>query len=127
MNKLTLACGLLAATCAIPALAQSMNAEAFHQRATALQRKGAMAIFSRGEINTLMKEVQQSGERARQQRLAAVRAGGKPRYCPPEGKTNLGSSEFMQRLSTIPAAERSRIDMNEAVIRVLAGKFPCRP
>ena len=36
------------------ASAQSMNAQVFHNRATALQKKGALAIFSRGEIKALM-------------------------------------------------------------------------
>jgi len=126
MKHQALLAALAVVTLASSAAAQSMNAEDFHRRATTLQRKGAMAIFSRGEISALMKEVQASGEQARQQRLATVRAGGKPRYCPPEGKMTLGSSEFMQRLSTIPASERTGMNMGEATVRVLAGKFPCR-
>lgn len=108
------------------ASAQSMNAEEFHRRATALQKKGPMALFSRGEIKVLMNEGTGAAKRAREQRLATVRAGGKPRYCPPDGPQSLGSSEFMQRLSAIPQAQRARIDMTEATTRVLAGKFPCR-
>lgn len=114
---------------AVPAsaAAQTMNAEVFHQRADALQRKGPAALFHRKEINALMNEVQAAGEKARQARLAAVAAGTRPRYCPPAaGKTGLGSSEFMKRLAAIPAAERRKIDMTEATVRVLAGKFPCR-
>ena len=66
-----------------PALAQSMNAEVFHQRAVALQKKGPLALFSRGEIRALMNEGKASGESARAARLAAIQAGKKPRYCPP--------------------------------------------
>jgi len=32
----------------------------------------------------------------------------------------------MERLAAIPAAERARIDMTEATIRILATKFPCK-
>ena len=32
----------------------------------------------------------------------------------------MGSDEFMKRLAAIPAAERARIDMTEATIRILA-------
>jgi hypothetical protein len=106
------------------ALAQSMNAETFHQRAAKLQKKGAMAIFSRGEINKLTTEAQAAAKRAREQRLATLKAGGRPRSCPPEG-SRMGSDEFMTRLAAIPAAERARIDMTEATIRILAVKFPC--
>ena len=105
--------------------AQNMNAEQFHQRATALKKKGAMAIFSGGEIKALMAEGKAASAKAREQRLAAVRAGQKPRYCPPDAPVSLPSDEFMKRLGAIPAAERARIDMTEAMIRILAAKFPC--
>ena len=108
------------------ASAQTMSAEIFHKRATALMKKGPMALLSRGEINALMKEGQAAGVRSRDQHVATVKAGGKPRYCPPTGtKVEMGSSEFMKRLAKIPQAERSRIDMTEATTRVLADKYPC--
>ena len=108
------------------ASAQSMNAQVFHKRATALQKKGALAIFSGGEIKALMREGKAAGKKAREQRLAAVAAGQKPRFCPPDQPVRINSAEFMSRLSAIPIAERSRIDMTEATIRILAAKFPCR-
>jgi len=109
-----------------PAAAQSMNAEAFYRRATALQKKGVMALFSRGEIKALTSEGQAAGAKARDQRLAAVKAGQKPRFCPPQGTVSIDSKEFMNRLSAIPAAERQRIDMTEATTRILTAKFPCK-
>jgi hypothetical protein len=123
MSRILIALALAAAP-ATAAVAQTMNAETFHQRATKLQKKGAMAMFSRGEIKALMTEAQAAAKRAREQRLATVKAGGKPRSCPPEG-SRMGSDEFMQRLGAIPAAERSQIDMTEATIRILAAKYPC--
>jgi len=107
-----------------PAMAQTMNAEQFNQRAQALKKKGAMAIFSGGEIKALTAEGQAAAKRAREQRLATIKAGGKPRSCPPEG-SRMGSDEFMTRLAAIPQAERARIDMTEATIRILASKYPC--
>jgi hypothetical protein len=103
-----------------------MNAEVFHQRATALKKKGAMAIFSGGEVKALMNEGQAAGRRSREQRLTAIEAGGKPRYCPPEGPGRMDADEFMKRLSAIPQAERARIDMTEAMTRILSAKFPCK-
>lgn len=119
--------GLVAAAVAAPAAGQSMNAEQFHRRATAVQKKGAAAIFSMGEVKKLMREVQAAGEKNRATRLAAVAAGKTPRYCPPPESKGKGmdSTEFMQRLSAIPAAERARIDITEASGRVMAIKFPC--
>lgn len=109
-----------------PAVAQSMNADIFYKRATALQKKGVMALFSRGEIKALMNEGQAAGAKAREQRLAAVKAGQKPRFCPPQGPVSIDSKEFITRLSAIPAPERQRIDMTEATVRILAAKFPCK-
>lgn len=112
---------------AVPAAAtaQSMNAERFHQRSSALLAKGPMALFSRGEINMLMTEVQNAGKAARASRLADAAVGRPPRSCPPQGKQSMGSSEFMRRLGDIPPAERTRMDMTEAMVRITAARFPC--
>ncbi len=115
---------LMAATPLSGAWAQNMNAETFHKRAQALKKKGAMAIFARGEIKKLTSEAQAAAKKAREQRLATLSAGGKPRSCPPEG-SRMNSDEFMSRLAAIPPAERARIDMTEATIRILATKYPC--
>ena len=124
---LRLASGAVAAMIiAQPALAQSMNAEIFHQRAVALQKKGPLALFSRGEIRALMNEGKASGESARAARLAAIHAGKKPRYCPPADVRGMDSDEFMKRLAVIPQAERRQINMGEAMNRILAAKYPCR-
>jgi hypothetical protein len=103
-----------------------MNAEGFYQRATAVQNKGVMAIFSGGEIRTLTKEAQAAGQRSRDLVRVAIKAGQAPRYCPPEGHVSMNNTEFMARLSAIPAAQRAHIDMTEAMNRIFATKFPCR-
>lgn len=111
---------------AIPAAAsaQSMNAEYFFQRSTALKAKGAAAVFSMGEVKKLMGEAQRAGQAARAHRLADVVAGKPPRACPPE-KSSMDSNEFMRRLGAIPAADRQRIDMTEAMTRITIARFPC--
>ena len=110
----------------VAASAQSMNAEQFYQRATRLQNKGMFALFSSGEIKALTREAQAAGDRAAESRSAALKAGQQPRFCPPPGPRKLGDKEFMARLGALPAAERARIDMTEAMNRILAVKFPCR-
>jgi hypothetical protein len=113
------------AIAATPATAQSMNAEVFNKRATALMKKGPLALLSRGEIRALMEEGQKAGLKSREQRLATIKAGGKPRSCPPATNTSMKSDEFMKRLAAIPKAERERIDMTEAMTRISAAKYPC--
>lgn len=125
MRLLAMVAGAAVLAAATPAAAQSMNAESFHQRATALKKKGALAIFSRGEIKALMAEGNAAGKFARDARRADLAAGRKPRYCPPGDKVLMNSDEFMTRLSAIPRAERMKIDMGEATIRILAAKVPC--
>jgi hypothetical protein len=101
-----------------------MNAEAFYERGSALARRGPLALFS-SDLKPLMAEGSAAGEKARAQRLAALKSGRKPRYCPPSDVRGMDSREFLQRLGAIPAAERARIDMTEATTRILAGKYPC--
>jgi len=106
--------------------AQAMNAEQFYRRATALQDKGMLAIFSRGEIKSLMAEVQGAAKLAAENRRAAVKAGQPPRFCPPSGSFSMNDKQLMAALGTMPAAERARIDMTEAMTRIFAAQFPCR-
>jgi hypothetical protein len=124
--RLALVAAVAAVLVPSAASAQSMNAESFLQRANKLKAKGPLALFSRGEIKLLMEEGKASGDAARSQRLAAVKAGRKPRYCPPEGPQKMDSDEFMTRLAAIPRGERQRINMTEAMTRILIAKFPCR-
>ena len=118
---------IAAAALLTPAMAsaQSMNAQRFYDRANQLQKKGMMAMFSR-DVKLLIKEATAAGESARAQRLAALKTGITPRYCPPKGAQRMGSEEFMERLGALPRAERLRIDMTEAMIRIQIIKFPCR-
>ena len=124
-----LRCVLVALACLLtakPATAQQMNAETFHQRATKLKGKGAMAIFSGGEIKALMREGQAAGKASSARYKAAKEAGRPLPFCPPDGQQKMGSNEFMTRLAAIPQAERRRIALTEATTRILAAKFPCK-
>lgn len=103
-----------------------MNADSFYQRAIALKKKGAMAMFSAGEVRALMKEVKAAGTLVKQTRIAAEKAGGKGRYCPPKGSKRMGSDEYLKVLGAMPVAERKSIDLAEATTRMMEKKFPCR-
>lgn len=117
--------GLFALSLAAPAVAQTMNADEFHRRAIALQKKGSRALLAIGEIRALTKEVRAAGEAIRARRIAAQKAGQTPRYCPPKGAPRMSSEEFLKRLSAIPQPERQAIDLAEAMNRMHAAKFPC--
>ena len=109
------------------ASAQTMNAESFLQKANALQKKGPLALLSMGRIKALAAEGRAAAREAREARLRALSQGKAPRYCPPANASQeMASSEFLNRLSAIPAAQSNRINMTEAMTRVLVQKFPCR-
>ncbi len=112
---------------AVPSLAsaQTMNAQTFYKRSSALMAKGPLALFSRGEIKTLMTEGENAAKASRARRLADLAAGKPKRSCPPAGPQSMSTTEFMQRLGAIPAAERAKIDMTEALTRINAARFPC--
>ena len=124
MRSMVLGVALL--TFSSATFAQSMNAQTFYKRATALKKKGPLAIFSGGEIKALMNEGQASGKAAGAAYDADKKAGRPTRFCPPPGKRQMGSDEYMQRLAAIPAAERARINTTEATTRILIAKYPCR-
>ena len=123
MSKIRVASLLLIAMPAA-APAQSMNADTFYKRAVALKAKGPMALMSR-DLRPVIKEAKAAGLRARALRLAALAAGHRPRYCPPEGSKRLGNEEFLSAMGAIPRVERAAIDMTEAMTRILIRKFPC--
>ena len=123
MSVVRIACLLLLALPAA-ASAQSMNAETFYQKAMGLKKKGPMALFS-GDIKVLMREGQGAGKAAGMARKAALKAGARPRYCPPSDVRGMGQGEYMDRLGRIPQAERRRIDMTEATNRIMGAKYPC--
>jgi hypothetical protein len=125
MKRLALA--MVVAAIPAAAIAQSMNADAFYKRARTLEKKGPLAIFSKGEIKALSNEVGGASNRANAERKAALAGGGKPRFCPPNGsRMKLNSKDFLQFLGAIPPAERARINMTEVMTRVFADKLPCR-
>ena len=122
MRKTLLA--LAALSIAAPAAAQQMNAQEFYERANKLKKKGAMAVFSMGEVKKLMAEGQAAGK-ASAAKLKADKAAGRPlAYCPPS-EARLNSDEYMQLLGRIPAAERKSITMTQATHRIMAFKYPC--
>jgi hypothetical protein len=85
-----------------------------------------LAVFSGGEIKALTGEAQAASKRAVDNRRAAIAAGQAPRFCPPKGPFSMNDKNLMASLSAIPAADRARIDMTEAMTRIFASKFPCR-
>jgi hypothetical protein len=122
VKKKLLAAALLAA---LPlGAAQALDVATFLAKADALQKKGMMALMS-SDYKLLKNEVVAQSQVLRSERLAAQRAGRKPAYCP-IAKSDLASNEILAAFRTIPAAQRPRIQVKDALRALLARKYPCR-
>ena len=120
---------------ALPALALMVSAPAlaapagtaqnFLDRANRLKAKGPLALFDR-DYGRLKAEATAVGKSIGDDRIAAERAGRPILYCSPKPRAKLGSYEFIDGLAAIPAAERSRMGLKDAMLRVLQKKYPCR-
>ena len=116
----------LAFSVAAPALgAAPGGAQNFLERAERLKAKGPFAFFD-SDYGRLKAEATAVGKAIGDDRIAAERAGRPILYCSPTARAQLGSFEFIRGLEAIPAAERARMDLKQAMIRVLQKKYPCR-
>jgi hypothetical protein len=104
--------------------ANAMDVATFLAKADALQKKGMMALMS-SDYKLLKNEIVANSQLLRTERLAAERAHRKPAYCPP-AKSGLKSDEILAAFRTIPAAQRPRIPVKDALRALLARKYPCR-
>jgi hypothetical protein len=107
-----------------PADAQAMRADVFLQKAEALKAKGPLALLS-GDMGLLKQEMRASAEQLRAERLAAVRAGQQPAYCPTD-KSALEVGEIIAHFRSIPESERSRTSTKQAFKQLMIKKYPCR-
>ena len=104
--------------------AQAMDVAAFLAKADALQKKGMMALFS-SDYKALKAEIVAHSQTLRNERLAAERSGRRPAYCPPR-KSGLNSDEILAAFRSIPAAQRPRTPVKDALRALLVRKYPCR-
>jgi hypothetical protein len=104
--------------------AHAMDVATFLARAEALQKKGMLALMS-SDYKLLQAEIASNAKALRAERLAAERARRKPAYCPP-AKQSLNSDEILAAFRTIPAAQRPRVPVKDALRALLVRKYPCR-
>ena len=122
-KTILIASALLAAVPAMAAPAGS--AQNFLDRAERLKAKGPFALLD-GDYNRLKAEGTAAGQSIGADRIAAEKAGKPALYCSPTPRAQLGSFEFIDGLEAIPPAERQRMSLKQAMLRVLQRKYPCR-
>jgi hypothetical protein len=109
-----------------PALAAAPGtAQNFLERANRLKAKGPLAFFD-GDYGRLKAEATAVGKSIGDDRIAAEKAGRPILYCSPAARAQLGSFEFINGLQAIAPAERGRMTLKDAMLRVLQKKYPCR-
>jgi hypothetical protein len=101
------------------------SAQDFLDRANRLKSKGPLAFFD-SDYSRLKAEATAAGKSIGDDRIAAERVHKPILYCSPEARAQLGSFEFIDGLAAIPPAERARMTLKEAMLRVLQRKYPCR-
>jgi len=122
-NTLFLVLSLSIATTALSAAPGT--AQNFLDRANRLKAKGPLAFFD-SDYGRLKAEATAVGKAIGDDRMAAERVGRPILYCSPKARAQLGSFEFIDGLEAIPAAERYRMNLKDAMLRVLQKKYPCR-
>lgn len=115
---------ILAAAPVSAVVAQNMPLPQFLSKAHALEKRGAMALFS-SDMGLLKKEIRASAGALRTERVAAQRAGRKSAYCPPEKQAGLGVGEILGHFRSIPPERRARMTTRDAFRSLLAKKYPC--
>ena len=117
---------VLALAVSAPALsAPPGSAQNFLDRAHRLKSKGPFAFFD-NDYGKLKAEATATGKAIGDDRIVAEKAGRPILYCSPSPRAQLGSFEFIDGLDAIPAGERARMSLKDAMIRVLQKKYPCR-
>jgi hypothetical protein len=101
------------------------SAQNFLDRANRLKAKGPFALFD-SDYGRLKAEATAVGKSIGDDRIASERAGRPILYCSPQPRAQLGSFEFIDGLQAIAPAERARMNLKDAMIRVLQKKYPCR-
>ena len=104
------------------AAAEPMSLAQFLARADALEKKGALALFS-GDLALLKREVQNSGKQLRAEQVAAQKAGRKPATCMP-AQASMNSNELLAHFRSIPPQQRG-MSVKAALASLMRKKYPC--
>ena len=119
---------LVAALFSIASLAAAAppgTAQNFLDRANRLKAKGPFALLD-SDYGRLKGEAVAAGRSIGNDRIAAERAHKPILYCSRNARASLGSFEFIDGLEAIPPAQRAKMSLKEAMLRVLQKKYPCR-
>jgi hypothetical protein len=106
--------------------AQNMPLPTFVQKGTSLEKKGPLALLSRGEIRLLQTEMGAANKALVAEYEANKKAGRKQAYCPVKGqKVQIGARQLLAELRAIPAAQARTMTTTDGLRLILARRMPC--
>lgn len=115
---------LAMALIALPAALHAMTVAVFLEKAEALKRRGALAMFS-SDLRLLKSEARTAAAAVRAERLAAVRAGRRPAFCPPREGGRFDADELLRHFHALSPAQRARMEVRDGIRSLLVRKYPC--
>ena len=105
--------------------APAMPVSTFLPKAEALERKGAMALFSR-DLKFLTNQIKKDLGEIRAERLASKAAGKPTAFCPPAEGGKLSDKDIMVAMRAVPAQQRASTSTKDALKALLVRRYPCR-
>ena len=110
---------------AVPfASASAMPVSTFLTKADALQKKGAMAVFSK-DLKLLMNQVKTDAGELKAANQAAVAAGKPKAYCTPGKGVKLTNRDVLDAMRAVPPSQRPATSTKDALRSYFAKRWPC--
>ena len=108
------------------AQAQNMPLPVLLQRGTALEQKGPLALFHKGEIRALQTELAAANKAVLSEYRGNKQAGRDQTFCPVKGQAyQLGARQVLAELRSIPPAQARRMTTTDGMRALLQERFPC--
>lgn len=106
------------------AAASAMPVATFLAKADALEKKGAMALFS-GDLKRLTGQVKKDAAELRATNAALAKAGKPKAYCTPAAGAKLSDRDILEAMRAVPPAQRANTSTKDALRAYLAKRHPC--
>lgn len=104
--------------------ASAMPVETFLAKADALEKKGAMALFSK-DLKLLMNQVKKDAAELKAANEALAAAGKPKAYCTPGKGVKLSNRDILDAMRAVPPAQRARTSSRDALKALMVRRYPC--
>jgi hypothetical protein len=115
---------LMAAALVVAAPASAMPVAIFLDKVDKLAKQGALGAMT-SDASLVKRELTDDAAALRSERLAATQAGKTPPYCPDAQSAPPSVDEIIAGLKQVPAADRSKTEVKDALRVYMAKRFPC--